>query len=92
MAAGLAVIARAAEQLGWTDGPIADRVAACLARNGLPTGTDFPAEALAEAALSDKKRAGGSITLVIPRRIGHCELKPLPVSELLPVIRAGWEA
>ena len=92
VAAGLAVIARAAEKLGWTDGPIADRIAACLARNGLPTGTDFPAEALAEAALSDKKRAGGSITLVIPRRIGHCELKPLPVSELLPVIRAGWEA
>ena len=92
VAAGLAVIARAAEQLGWTDGPIADRIAACLARNGLPTGTDFPAEALAEAALSDKKRAGGNITLVIPRRIGHCELKTLPVSELLPVIRAGLEA
>ena len=35
--------------------------------NGLPTGTDYSAEALAEAALSDKKRAGGDITLVVPR-------------------------
>ena len=92
VAAGLAVIARASEQLGWAEGPIAERIAACLAKNGLPTGTDFPAEALAEAALSDKKRAGGDITLVVPRAIGRCELKKLPVAELLPVIRAGLEA
>ena len=92
VAAGLAVIARAAERLGWTEGPIAERIAVCLAKNGLPTGTDFPAETLAEAALSDKKRAGGDITLVVPRAIGRCELKTLPVAELLPVIRAGLEA
>ena len=50
------------------------------------------AEALAQAALADKKRAGDSITLVIPQRIGECELRKLPVSDLLPVIRAGLEA
>ena len=91
VAAGLAVIARSAEALGWTEEPIAARIAACLDRNGLPTRTDFSAEALAEAALADKKRSGGSITLVIPKKIGLCELKKLPVTELLPVIRAGWE-
>ena len=89
---GLFEAEAARKALGWTDGPVAGRICAALAALGLPTATDFPAEALAEAALSDKKRAGGSITLVIPRRIGHCELKPLPVAELLPVIRAGWEA
>ena len=92
VAAGLAVIARAAETLGWTEEPIAGRIAACLAKNGLPTGTDFSAEALAEAALSDKKRAGGDITLVIPRKIGACQLRKVPVAELLPIIRAGLEA
>ena len=92
VAAGLAVIARAAEALGWTKQPIAARIAACLAKNGLPTGTDYTAEALAQAALADKKRAGDSITLVIPQRIGECELRKLPVSDLLPVIRAGLEA
>ena len=85
VAAGLAVIARSAETLGWTEEPIA-------AKNGLPTGTDFSAEALAEAALSDKKRAGGDITLVIPRKIGACQLRKVPVAELLPIIRAGLEA
>lgn len=92
VAAGLAMIARSAERLGWTDGSLADRVAACLEKLGLPVSSDFSAEALAEAALADKKRAGDSITIVVPKKIGLCELKKLPVTELLPVIRAGWEA
>ena len=91
VAAGLAVTARAAEALGWTEEPIAGRIAACLAQNGLPTGANFSSEDLAEAASADKKRAGGDITLVVPKRIGLCELKKIPVSELLPVIRAGLE-
>ena len=47
--------------------------------------------ALAEAARADKKRTGGDITLVIPKKIGVCELKKVPVAELLPIIRAGLE-
>ena len=92
VAAGLAVMARAAERLGWTNGPVADRVGRCLEAQGLPVSTEFSPGALAEAALADKKRSGGSITLVVPKRIGLCELKTVPVTELLPVIRAGWEA
>ena len=92
VAAGLSIIARSAEALGWTEGPIAGRIAACLAKNSLPTGTEYPPQALAEAALADKKRSGGDITLVIPQRIGKCTLRKMPVTELLPVIEAGWEA
>ena len=51
--------------------------------------TDYPAEALAKAALADKKRSGDSITIVVPRAIGGCELKRIPVTELLPIIAAG---
>ena len=87
----MAVMAQAAEALGWTQQPVAARIAACLEKNHLPTGTDFSLEALAEAALSDKKRAGGAITLVVPEKIGRCVLKKLLVAELLPVIRAGLE-
>ena len=92
VAAGLAVIARSAEALGGTEEPVAARIAACLEASGLPTGTDFPAEALAAAALSDKKRAGDAITIVVPKRIGACGTRTMPVTELLPVIRAGLEA
>ena len=91
VAAGLAIIARAAERLGWAQEPIAERIAACLAKNGLPTNTDYSAEALAHAASADKKRAGSDITLVIPKKIGVCELKKVPVTELLPIISAGLE-
>ena len=92
VAAGLAVMARSAEALGWTETPIAARIAACLTKNGLPVSTPYPPELLAEAALADKKRAGGDITVVVPERIGKCALRKMPVTELLPVIRAGWEA
>ncbi len=58
------------------------RLAACLRKNGLPTRCDYPAAALAEAALSDKKRSGGAITLVLPRAVGRCELKKIDVAAL----------
>ena len=92
VAAGLAVMARAAERLRWTNGPIAERVGRCLEAQGLPVSTEFSPEALAEAALADKKRAGASITIVVPKEIGTCELLKIPVSELLFVIGTGWEA
>lgn len=92
VAAGLAIMARAAERLRWTNGPIAKRVGRCLEAQGLPVSTEFSPEALAEAALADKKRAGDSITIVVPKEIGTCELLKIPVSELLFVIGTGWEA
>ena len=58
------------------------RLARCVAANGLSTRCPYPADRLAEAALSDKKRAGDSITLVLPERIGKCVLKKIPVAEL----------
>ena len=91
VAVGLAIIARAAEQLGWAKMPIAGRIEAALARNGLPTTTTFSPEALAQAALSDKKRAGGTITIVLPKQIGGCALVDIPVEQLVDVFRAGME-
>lgn len=92
VAVGLAIIARAAEKLGWAEEPVDARIERTLRRNGLPVSTTFSPEELFLAALSDKKRAGGRITLVVPRRIGKCELAELPVEELLSVFRAGTEA
>ncbi len=97
VAAGLAMMARASARLGWMSPEgmrqnDAERICSTLGLTGLPISTDYSPEALAEAALADKKRAGDSITIVVPREIGRCELKTIPVMELLPVIRAGWEA
>ena len=58
------------------------RLAACLKANGLPTRCDFGAQALARAALSDKKRSGDHITLVLPEAVGKCVRKKIPVIDL----------
>jgi 3-dehydroquinate synthase len=92
VAIGLAIIARAAEALGWASEPIEARILASLRANSLPTTTLFSPEALANAALSDKKRAGGQMTLVVPRGIGDCTLMDIPVEQLERVFRAGMEA
>ena len=91
VAIGLAIIARAAEKLGWAEEPVAERIVACLEKNRLPVSTEYSAQELAHAASADKKRAGNDITLVIPKKIGVCELKKVPVAELLAIISAGLE-
>ena len=58
------------------------RLAACLKANGLPTRCDYDVAELSRAALSDRKRAGDAITLVLPEEIGRCALKKVPVAEL----------
>lgn len=91
VAIGLAIIARAVEALGWAKEPVFARIRETLRLNGLPVSTDFSPEELANAALSDKKRAGGQMTLVVPRGIGDCALMDLPVEQLERVFRAGME-
>ena len=91
VAIGTAVIARAADRLGLSDTPVAERIIRALKASGLPTKTGFSAGELALAARSDKKRRGESITLVLPGDIGRCYLKDFPVSELEGLIAAGLE-
>ena len=71
--------------------PQKEEILSVLQKFGLPTATDFLPEDLASAALSDKKRLGDSVTIVVPERIGSCCLKKIPVSELLTVIKAGYK-
>ena len=63
-------------------GEMIERLAECMKKNGLPVRCDYPVPELARAALSDKKRAGGTITLVLPDEIGKCHLEKVPVKDL----------
>ena len=49
---------------------------------GLPVSAPYSAKQLTQAALHDKKRRGGKITLVLPERIGKCRLQVIDVNEL----------
>lgn len=92
VAIGMAILARAALKLGWTeDAAFPPRLIRTLKNNGLPVSTVYSPKDLAEAALSDKKRTGDTITLAVPRGIGDCVLREVPVGELSAVFGAGWE-
>lgn len=91
VAVGLTMIARAGEKLDITAPGTCAALETVLTKLGLPTASPYAPEALAEAALGDKKRAGAAITLVIPERIGACRLETVPVSALGHIAALGKE-
>ena len=89
VAMGMAIVARSAVKNGYCDDKTAVQIEDVLRQYGLPVNTDFTADKLFGAALSDKKRSGGTVNLIIPRMIGQCDIVPTPVSELESFIEAG---
>ena len=83
VAMGMAIVARGC---GCVDTP---RIIGCLQRFGLPTETKFSAQTLADATLSDKKRSADTVKLILPERIGKCNIVSTPVEQLLSLIEAG---
>ena len=83
VAMGIAIVSRATKCLDT------DRILALLNRFGLPTCCDYSAEALANAAMLDKKRSGERIHLIIPNAIGDCAIVPTDIEELEAFIQKG---
>lgn len=86
---GLAIIARAAEQFGICDPEDCEKIVALLHEFGLPTSTDATAQEIYLGALSDKKRSGQTVHLIIPEKIGSCRIQPTHTDELISYIEAG---
>ena len=89
VAIGTAIVARASQRFGICGQQATDAILGLLARFGLPTTTRFSAAQLREVALSDKKRSGGVVNLIVPERIGSCCIRPTAVAELESFIEAG---
>lgn len=83
VAIGMAIVCRAS---GCTDTP---RILAILQKFGLPVTTDESVQDIYNYTLSDKKRSGDTVRLIIPRRIGDCAIVPTPVHTLKSFIQAG---
>ena len=83
VAIGMAIVSRAS---ACADTP---RIVALLEKFGLPTRTDYSADDLFSYTLSDKKRSGGTVNLIIPRAIGDCAIVPTKVESLKSFIQAG---
>ena len=83
VAIGMAIVSRAS---GCPDVP---RIIAILKQFGLPISTEDSADEILAYALSDKKRSGDLVRLILPNRIGDCSIVPTPVAELKSFIQAG---
>ena len=89
VAIGLATVARASAAKGICSEECAGRIVALLAQFGLPTGTQEPLETMFHHMLSDKKRMGGTVNVIVPERIGACRVLPLGIDELKDFMKAG---
>lgn len=83
VAIGMAIVARA------SNCPDTARILSILRQFGLPTTTDDSAEDIFTYALSDKKRSGNTVKLILPNAIGDCSIVPTPVEQLKSFIQAG---
>ena len=91
IAAGMAVEARAAVKMNLCAADCLGRLLKMLRLYNLPESTDYSADILSKACLSDKKRDGDSLTMIFPVEIGNCILKDIPVSDLHSVIQLGLD-
>ena len=89
VAVGMTVITRAGVRSALTDSACMGDLVKALGCYGLPARCDFAGKELADAALHDKKRSGGTITLVIPKKTGQAGLCDIPVEQLEDFITKG---
>ena len=92
VAMGMVIVTRAAVCLGLCPEKDLTDLIAMLRAEGLPTETEFSADELATAALTDKKRMGSTLTLIVPFGIGESRLYPVAVESLSEFIEKGLKA
>ena len=83
VAMGMAMVARG------TNCRDTARIVSVLETFGLPVHCDYPAEELYQFTLSDKKRSANTVSLIIPRYIGCCEIVKASYEELKSILQAG---
>ena len=89
VAMGMAIVSAAAAKLGFCADTVAARILGLLKKFGLPCSAGYTSDELYVHALSDKKRSGGSVNLIVPTEIGNCIILPTEVSKLQSFIEAG---
>lgn len=89
VAIGMVLMARGAYKCGLTETDCTAELIAILQKYHLPTETKFRAADLVAHALSDKKRDGDKITLIVPKTLGECVLYKTDTAMLKKVTEQG---
>ncbi len=89
VAIGMAMVSRACAKTGICSQSCRDSLLKVLDLFGLPVNSQFSAKELHECALSDKKRSGGRVNLILPERIGFCRIQSIAVEDVESFIEMG---
>lgn len=85
VAIGMVIAAKASAALGWSKEDCTNAIIEANKNNNLPCECAYAPKDLADAALSDKKRTGGTLNFVVPEVMGSCILKKIPVEDLYKI-------
>ena len=80
VAKGMVIASRIAPLCGLCD--VECELSQLLEKYGFDISCEYSADEIFEALLSDKKRRGGTISVVLPRTIGDCTLVEVELDEL----------
>ncbi len=86
VATGIAMIARAAMNMGALPRPEQERIESLALAMGYGVRTDFSPAEIAGVILADKKVSGDHIDLVVPHGVGRCLVESVPLAELGKVV------
>ena len=89
VAAGMAMIARAAAKRGFCSSECCREIEAKLTELGLPVGTTLPADELIAALAGDKKLGSAGMRLIVPEEPGRCRILELSFDEAAEWLRDG---
>jgi len=81
VAKGMIVMSKMAELLGIQEEPVYGRLRKVIQREGLSTDIPFSARSLSATVMSDKKRSGENIDLILPVKIGDCIIRRVKIKE-----------
>lgn len=89
VAIGTAIVTRAAVENNLCDINTCKRILTLLKKFNLPISTEYPVDDIYHYTLSDKKRSGKRIDLIVPVEIGNCAIVPTSIEDLKSFILAG---
>lgn len=90
VALGLSIIAKAAQSIGYCSSETTDRIQDILCQFGFSLEIPYEADDICPYILSDKKRVGNTVNLILPKNIGYCVIVPFDVDKIPAIIKAGF--
>ena len=89
VAIGISIVARTSCKYRLCSQETVEQILRVLETFGLPSSTVFTSNEIFRASLTDKKRFGTNVNLIVPRQIGVCDIWKTPVDQLESFIEAG---